>query len=119
MESWLPPKMIIWQLLLSLGNSFKFEKEIREFIDILPQEVKKFDILKILYKKGGELSVFKNKTLLGSMKSAPFKTALFKIWLGDNPIDYELKEKLLTAYEPNPILGRWRMIDKKTSIANA
>ncbi len=99
------------------GNSYKLEKEIRKFIGFLPNEIKKFDIFRILHTKGGKLSVFKNKTLLGTMESPEFKTALFKIWLGDNPVDYDLKESLLAAYEANPILGKWKMIDKKTGVA--
>ncbi len=99
------------------GNSYKHEKEIREFVGLLPKEVKKFDIIRIFHKKGGELFVYKNKTLLGSMKSLEFKTALFKIWLGENPINYDLKDNLLASYKPNPVLGKWRMVDKKTGVA--
>ncbi len=99
------------------GNSYKLEKEIREFIGLLPKQINKWDIFRILHTKGGELSVFKNKTLLGNMKSSEFKSALFKIWLGDNPVDYDLKENLLASYKPNPVLGKWKMIDKKTGVA--
>ncbi len=99
------------------GNSYKFEKEIRKFIGFLPNEIKKFDIFRILHTKGGKLSVYKNKTLLGTMESPEFKIALFKIWLGDNPVDYDLKESLLASYEANPILGKWKMIDRKTGVA--
>ncbi|WP_324178000.1 chalcone isomerase family protein [Aquimarina gracilis] len=99
------------------GNSYKLEKEIREFIALLPADIKKWDIFRILHTKGGQLSVYKNKTLLGTMKSQEFKTALFKIWLGENPVDYDLKENLLASYEANPVLGKWKMIDKKTGVA--
>ncbi len=99
------------------GNSYKFEKEIRDFINLLPKGIKKFDIIRILHSKGGKLSVFQNKTLLGSMTNLEFKSALFKIWLGENPIDYDLRENLLAAYKPNPVLGKWRMVDKKTGVA--
>jgi len=99
------------------GNGYKYEEQIAKFLSILPSEIKKFDILRFLYKKGGELSVFKNRTLLGSINDKEFKEAFFKSWLGENPVDYDLKEKLLAAYEPDPVLGKWRMIDKKTGIA--
>ncbi len=99
------------------GNSFKLEKEIRDFINLLPKGIKKFDIIRILHSKGGKLSVYQNKTLLGAMTSSEFKSALFKIWLGENPVDYDLKDSLLAAYTPNPVLGKWRMINKKTGVA--
>ena len=99
------------------GNSFKLEDQIRKFIGLLPNDVKKFDIIKILHTKGGKLTVFRNRTILGTMTNMEFKTALFKIWLGENPVDYDLKENLLAAYKPNPVLGKWRMIDKESGVA--
>lgn len=99
------------------GNSYLLEKEIREFIALLPDEVKRFDIFRILHKKGGEISVFKNKTLLGTVKSADFKKALFKIWLGENPVEEQLKEDLLSSIDPNPVLGKWKTYDINTGVA--
>ncbi|MCK8522254.1 chalcone isomerase family protein [Aquimarina sp. D1M17] len=99
------------------GNSFKHEEDIRKFIGLLPHEVKKFDIIRILHSKGGKLSIYKNRTILGTMTSKDFKASLFKIWLGENPVDYDLKENLLAAYKPNPVLGKWRMIDKESGVA--
>ncbi|KZS39073.1 hypothetical protein AWE51_10965 [Aquimarina aggregata] len=99
------------------GNSYLLENQIRDFLNILPTQVNKFDIFRILHTKGGNLSVFKNKELLGKMTSTEFKNALFKIWLGENPVDTELKESLLASYEGNPVLGKWKMVDKKTGVA--
>ncbi len=99
------------------GNSYVLEDQIRDFIAFIPNEVKKFDIFRILHKKGGEISVFKNKTLLGSMKSLDFKKALFKIWLGDNPVERELKKDLLSSVDPNPVLGKWKTYDINTGVA--
>ncbi len=99
------------------GNSYLLENQIRDFLHLLPNKINKFDIFKILYVKGGGLSIFKNKERLGTINSKEFKKALFKIWLGENPVDMELKEDLLASYEPNPILGKWKTYDKKSGVA--
>jgi uncharacterized protein (DUF2147 family) len=99
------------------GNSYLLENQIRDFLNLLPDQINKFDIYKILYTKGGKLTLYKGKKLLGTINSKEFKKALFKIWLGENPIDIQLKKDLLASYEPNPILGRWKTYDKKTGVA--
>lgn len=99
------------------GNSYLLENQIRDFLNLLPNQINKFDIFKILYVKGGKLTLYNNKELLGAINSKEFKKALFKIWLGENPVDLKLKESLLASYEPNPILGRWKTYDKKTGVA--
>ncbi|WP_103072428.1 chalcone isomerase family protein [Aquimarina sediminis] len=99
------------------GNSYLLENQIRDFLNFLPDQINKFDIFRVLYVKGGKLTLYKNKDLLGTINSKEFKKALFKIWLGENPVDDELKESLLASYEPNPILGRWKTYDKKTGVA--
>ncbi len=99
------------------GNSYLFEDQIRDFIDLLPSKVEKYDIFRILYTKGGKISVFKNKTLLGTMNSLDFKKSLFKIWLGENPVEAELKKDLLSSVGPNPVLGKWKTYDINTGVA--
>ena len=99
------------------GNSYLLENQIRDFLNLLPNQINRFDIFKILYLKGGTLKLYKNKESLGTINSKEFKKALFKIWLGENPVDDELKKNLLASYEPNPILGRWKTYDKKTGVA--
>ncbi len=99
------------------GNSYLLENQIRDFLQLLPNQIRRFDIFNVLYLKGGVLKLYKNKELLGTINSKEFKKALFKIWLGENPVDDKLKEDLLASYEPNPILGRWKTYDKKTGVA--
>ncbi len=99
------------------GNSYLLENQIRDFLNLLPSEINKFDIFKILHTKGGELTLYKNKEKLGTIKSLEFKKALFKIWLGENPVNVELKTNLLASYQPNPVLGKWKTFDKKTGVA--
>ncbi|TYP75872.1 chalcone isomerase family protein [Aquimarina intermedia] len=99
------------------GNSYLLENEIRDFINLLPNDINKYDIFKVVYKKGGNLSLYRNKDKLGQVNSLKFKKAFFKIWLGENPVDEKLKEDVLASYTPNPILGRWKTYDKETGVA--
>ncbi|MBQ0735041.1 chalcone isomerase family protein [Aquimarina celericrescens] len=99
------------------GNSFMFEDQIRQFLGFFPNEINKYDIFKILYEKGGTLTFFKNKEILGTLTNKEFKQALFKIWLGSNPLSQELKEDLLASLDPNLILGKWKTYDKETGVA--
>ncbi|WP_158447867.1 chalcone isomerase family protein [Aquimarina longa] len=99
------------------GNSYLLENQTRDFLNLFTHQVSKFAIFKILYTKGGKLTLYKGNKLLGTINSKEFKKALFKIWIGENPVDVQLKEELLASYEPNPILGRWKTYDKKTGVA--
>ncbi|RZS92205.1 chalcone isomerase family protein [Aquimarina brevivitae] len=98
------------------GNSYLLEKEIRDFLAIFPSDINRYDIFDILYKKNEGIFVFRNNKQIGTLKDLEFKKALFKIWLGDNPIDQTLKEELLKAYKPNPVLGKWKTYDKDTGV---
>lgn len=99
------------------GNSYVFEKETRDFIGFMPDEIQKFDIFKILHTKGGKITLFKNKQVLGTLESLEFKKALFKIWLGDNPVNEKLRDEILGSVNQNPVLGRWKTFDRKTGVA--
>ncbi|MDY8136493.1 chalcone isomerase family protein [Aquimarina sp. 2201CG5-10] len=99
------------------GNSYLLENQIRDFLNLLPKDINRFDIFKILHKKGKGLLLFRNRELLGTINHLEFKKALFKIWLGENPVDQDLKKDLLGAFDPNPVLGKWKTYDKKTGVA--
>lgn len=100
------------------GNSYEVEDKIRRFLGFIPKKIERFEIFKILYSKGGKLTLFKKREILGVIEDAyEFKKALFKIWLGDNPVSEKLKFDLLAAQSPNPILGKWKIYDKKTGVA--
>ncbi|WP_299214937.1 chalcone isomerase family protein [uncultured Aquimarina sp.] len=100
------------------GNSYLMEDHIRDFLKLLPKAFNKYEIFKIVYTKDEKLTLYKNKQRLGAVNnSLEFKQALFKIWLGDNPVDSELKEDLLGTFDTNPILGQWKAYDKKTGVA--
>lgn len=100
------------------GNSYLLEDDIRKFLSILPKEINKYEIFKLIYDKEKGLVIYKNKDRLGVMQnSLEFKKALFQIWLGENPVDEQLKRDLLSSVDVNPILGRWKAYDKKTGVA--
>ena len=101
------------------GNAYLLEEKIREFLKILPAEISRYDIFKISYSKANKaLSVYKRKELLGTMNEAlEFKKALFKIWLGENPINEDLKKDLLASFQPNPVLGKWKTYDPESGVA--
>lgn len=102
------------------GNSYLLENQIRDFLNKFPDEINKYDIFRILYLKGKGLVVIKNKTPLGTtIGDFEFKKAFFKIWLGTNPIDLELKEDLLASMPVNPVLGKWKVVDKETGVATS
>jgi len=101
------------------GNSYLFEDKIRDLIAILPKGVKKYEIFKISYTaKDQKLTVYKYREKLGSVDgSLELKKGLFKIWLGENPVEAKLKEDLLGSSDGNPLLGAWKAFDKKTGVA--
>ncbi len=100
------------------GNSYLLEDQIRDFLKLFPKNISKYEIFKIVYTNDKKIVLYKNKERLGAVaNSLNFKQALFKIWLGDNPVDLNLKEDLLGTYDTNPILGEWKAYDKETGVA--
>lgn len=99
------------------GNSYQLEDQIRKLLRILPKEINKYETFKLIHIKGDGLHVLRNKEELGVVKNLKFKQALFKIWLGDNPVDEKLKVDLLNAVDKNPVLGKWKTYHKKTGVA--
>lgn len=100
------------------GNSYLLEDQIRGFLKLLPREINKYEIFRIMYTKDKKTTLYKNHERLGAVRnSLEFKQALFKIWLGENPVSDTLKEDLLGSFDANPILGDWKTYDKKTGVA--
>ncbi|UZO82490.1 chalcone isomerase family protein [Aquimarina sp. ERC-38] len=100
------------------GNSYVIEEKIREFIDLLPSEMLKHGIFRVSYEKGGVMKLYQNKRIVGTLEdSFEFKKAFFKIWLGTNPVNVELKNELLGTSDINPVLGSWKTFDKETGVA--
>ncbi len=78
------------------GNLQGLEKRIDEFISVFKCEpIKRGDVFDLIYLPSKGVLVYKNGKKLKEIKGADFKRALFGIWLSDDPVQKDLKEKLL------------------------
>ncbi len=77
------------------GDTANIENEISTFLDWLGQPIKKGDVFEFSFSPVEKVSVSKNKAQLGEINNPRFATALFAIWLGNEPAQLSLKEKLL------------------------
>ena len=77
------------------GDTANIEKEISAFLDWLAQPIKNGDVFEFFFSPADVVIVSKNNKQLGEIKNRNFATALFGIWLGDQPAQLSLKEKLL------------------------
>ncbi len=64
---------------------------------LLVPSMKRDDVLRLEFGPDGKTRVVRNDELLGTLEGADFQRALLKIWLGSNPVDDELKQRLLGA----------------------
>lgn len=78
------------------GNITPLRSRINEFKAYFMQEqIYMDDEFEFVYTGGDATDIYKNGKKLGSIKGIDFKTALFKQWIGDDPVDEELKTELL------------------------
>jgi len=77
------------------GKTSKISSEIAQFIGYFSEEIKQNDIFDMVYLPKDGVKVYKNNKLLGTIKGADFKRALFGIWLSNNPADKNLKQSML------------------------
>ena len=77
------------------GNTAPIETEIKTFLSWLEQPIKKGDEFEFTFIPHNTTYVSKNGSLLGMIESKEFSKALFGIWLGDTPVQQDLKDKLL------------------------
>lgn len=81
----------------SATNFSKLQKRIDEFNEVFVKEnIIKNDIFKF-ESKDKNIIVYKNEMFLTKIEGQDFKEALFGIWLGENPIDKNLKLNLLKS----------------------
>ncbi|WP_292889556.1 chalcone isomerase family protein [Nonlabens sp.] len=71
------------------------QSEINEFIGFFSQPIVKGDHFEIAYIPGKGTLVSKNAKYIGTIKGLQFKKGLFGIWLGNDPVDEDLKEGML------------------------
>ncbi len=101
------------------GNSYKFEDETRKFLEFLNVTFNKYDVYKIIHSRLSGLTIYKNKYKLGTIGDLEFKKALFRIWLGDNPVNDDLKMNLLGNQGNNPVLGKWKSYYENSGVAKS
>jgi hypothetical protein len=76
------------------GNTAPIQPQIDEMINVFSSEIKIDDVYDMVYEPGVGTSIFKNGTLAKTIPGEDFKKALFGIWIGDNPVQEKLKDKL-------------------------
>ncbi|HEU4790713.1 MAG TPA: chalcone isomerase family protein [Flavobacterium sp.] len=81
----------------SAGTEFNTLKPKMELLkSYLAEEIKRGDVFELTYNPiDSSVWVTKNGTLKGKVPGFDFKKVFFGIWLGDNPVDEELKNSLL------------------------
>lgn len=77
------------------GNTAPIETEIKTFLSWLERPIKKGDEFEFAFIPHNTTYVSKNGSPLGMIESKEFSMALFGIWLGDTPVQQNLKDKLL------------------------
>ncbi|MDR6846278.1 chalcone isomerase family protein [Flavobacterium granuli] len=81
----------------SAGTNFiTFKPKMELLKSYLSEEITKGDVFELTYNPtDSSVWVIKNGTLKGKVPGFDFKKVFFGIWLGDNPVDEELKNSLL------------------------
>ena len=59
--------------------------------------LKRGEVLELVYVPGEGTRMIRDGVLQTTIGGLEFKQALFRIWLGDDPVDAELKEALLSG----------------------
>jgi hypothetical protein len=77
------------------GDVEPIAKEIEQFRQCFAAPVAKGDLIDLVYLPTHGTVVLINGKRQGAVPGMPFKQALFGIWLSDNPVDEDLKAKLL------------------------
>ena len=77
------------------GKQERFRTEIDLLASVFSEEIAKGDYYDIVYSPGEGVEVHKNGNLKAKISDPEFKQALWGIWLGNDPVDKNLKEKML------------------------
>ena len=76
-------------------NMGPLQTRIDKAMDLFNEPIIKKDVIQFAYEKGVGTHFIKNGKELGVIEGQDFKFALFKIWLGDEPVNEKLKDELL------------------------
>jgi hypothetical protein len=78
------------------GNLAALQKRVDSFIATFKKDpITEGNIFELKYVPGKGVETHKNGKLLGTIEGLDFKKALFGIWLGEDPVDADLKKGLL------------------------
>lgn len=77
------------------GNTETLKEEIDTFMGVFKEQIQKNDVFDFVYTPEIGVDIYKNGTYQKTIKGLLFKQALFKIWLGDNPVQKSLKAAML------------------------
>lgn len=77
------------------GHTTDIAEEIELFLTWLNKPIKIGDVFEFSFSPSNKTQASKNNQLLGEINNKKFASALFGIWLGNNPVQLDLKNKLL------------------------
>lgn len=78
------------------GNTAPLQEKINVLVSTFKsEEIKEGDMFELSYVPGEGVKAFKNGKLKNTITGLDFKKALFGIWLGEDPVDADLKTALL------------------------
>ena len=71
------------------------DKEIDQFVSLFKDGIDKDDVYDLIYTPDVGVKAYKNRQLKSTVKGLDFKRALFGIWLSDEPVQSDLKKRML------------------------
>lgn len=77
------------------GNIAPIKSQIEAFIKVFNEPIKLGDVFELINVPGKGVEVLKNGAAKTTIPGMEFKKALFGMWLGNNPIQGDLKSKML------------------------
>jgi len=77
------------------GNVASINAQVDKFIAVFQESIEKNDVYNIVYLPEEGVLVYKNDQLKIKIKGLEFKQALFGIWLGESPVDGNLRTGML------------------------
>ncbi|MDA8562924.1 chalcone isomerase family protein [Mariniblastus sp.] len=77
------------------GHTTAIATDIKKFSDCFSEPIKMGDVFVLAYAPNTGVVVLKNDQLKGTVGDLAFKKALMGIWLGDNPVDKNLRTAML------------------------
>lgn len=77
------------------GNTVRIEPQIKVFLALFKAEIKDGDQFTFVANKKAGITAYRNNKKQATIKGDAFRIALLKIWLGKEPAQDSLKEKML------------------------